>query len=130
MFDDTPKVHTNAMEEFDRVYGEWTSKEKRRWASDAATMDYDRTGDVLMSIVRKNSNDKDFMMYIVNIDAYFIKDASDEIMNNIDFAKLAYKKNPEIAKRYLNEEIIKKIEKESMIEENNKQEEQGMSYSY
>ena len=93
-------------------------------------MDYDRTGDVLMSIVRKNSNDKDFMMYIVNIDAYFIKDASDEIMNNIDFAKLAYKKNPEIAKRYLNEEIIKKIEKESMIEENNKQEEQGMSYSY
>ena len=118
------------MEEFDRVYGEWTSKEKRRWASNAATIDYDRTGDVLMNIVRKKSNDKDFMMYVVNIDAYFIKEASEEIMNDIDFAKLAYRKNPEMAKRYLNEEIIKKIEKENMLQENNKQEEQSIGYSY
>ena len=54
-------------------------------------------------------NDKEFMSKAIKINPWCVEYASQELKDNLSIAKLIYKKDKNIAKKYISKEILKKI---------------------
>ena len=129
-------------ENFSKTYAEWDMKSSRRFASNAATREFDDLGSILERMLHKHKDDKHFVLLAISYNVSFIMDVDDKWRKDIDVVRVAYKNNPEAAKSYMDKDVVAQVEKEVMLEETSgkkgegkgegkgEEEETGYGYGY
>ena len=71
-------------------------KSSRRFASDAASIDFDNLVSVFESLARKHADDKDFMIEASTIDPDAVREASSALKSDPEFVKAIMEKSPNV----------------------------------
>lgn len=101
---------------------EYQLKEPRRFASDLASIDFNKLEDTIIREIRRNKDDKSVALVIAESEPYFIKYVNDDLKKDYTVLKEMVKTNEERAKDYIkDDELLKKIKDELAKEEFEKQ---------